>query len=136
MELTIFEKATRQALRFEMPVGLVTVEDLWNLPLSAKEGRSNLDQLAQGLHRQLKAASDEVSFVDQAAAGAGNADLQLRFDVVKRIIDVRVDERNAARAEADRREKKQRIMELIAKKQDEKLSAASEEELRQMLETV
>jgi hypothetical protein len=134
MELNIFEKASRQQLRFESASGLVTVEDLWNLPLTSATGRANLNDIARGVHQQLKAAGDEISFVEPAESN--NEDLQLHFDVVKRIIDVRVEERNAAKAETDRKAKKQKIMEIIARKEDESLSNSSIEDLRQMLESV
>lgn len=134
MEVSTFEQATRLKFRFESPVGGLTAEDLWDLPLSSATGRANLDDVAKRLHRQLKSAVDEVSFVQPALKT--NDELQLKFDVVKRVIDVRVAERDAAAAEAVRREKKQRIMEIIARKEDEQLSSTSVDELRAMLEAV
>jgi hypothetical protein len=133
--MTMFEKATRLKLRFDSPKGALTTEDLWDLPLSSATSRANLDDIARGLHRELKATIDEVSFVQPVTAKADD-ELQLKFDVVKRVIEVRVAERDAAKALAERREKKQRIMELIAKKQDEKLSETSIEDLERMLEAV
>ena len=34
--MNIFEQAARQAFRFESPKGFLTVEDLWNLPLTQR----------------------------------------------------------------------------------------------------
>lgn len=132
-EVNLFEKATRAALRFESAVGHITTEDLWSMPLTSST-RANLNDIAKGLHSQLKAADGEVSFVEPAAKS--NEELQLKFDVVKRVIDVRVEERNAARAAAEKSVKKQKIMEIIALKEDQSLSNASVEELRAMLEAV
>ena len=131
----MFEQASRLKVRFDTTKGLLSVEDLWDLPLTSETGRANLDDLARELHQQLKAAGDNVSFVSPVHNKADER-LQLGFDVVKRIIEVRVAERDAAKAETDRKARKQRIMSIIAQKEDEKLSSTSLEELRQMLETV
>jgi hypothetical protein len=112
--MELFEQATRRALRFESPKGALTVEDLWNLPLT----------------RQLKDA-DEESFV-QPTVGSKNVELNLKFDVVKHIIAVRVAERDAAAEAEKRRATKQRILELIAEKQDDNLKGKTLEELQAM----
>jgi hypothetical protein len=131
----MFEQASRLKIRFETSKGLLSVEDLWDLPLTSDTGRANLDDLARGLHQHLKDAGDNVSFVSPVENKADER-LQLGFDVVKHIIGVRVAERDAAKAETDRKARKQRIMSIIAQKEDEKLSSTSLEELRAMLETV
>jgi hypothetical protein len=135
MMTEIFEQAARLKLRFGSPKGALTVEDLYDLPLSSQSGRANLDDIAKALNRQLKVAVDEVSFVAPAAPKA-NDELELQFAVVKRIIEVRVAERDAAKARQEKAEKKQRIMELIARKRDEALSETSVEDLEKMLAEV
>jgi hypothetical protein len=135
MDLTIFERATRQKMRFDTTVGLLSVEDLWSLPLSCDTGKANLDDVARALHRHLKSTADEVSFVKPAENGSDVA-MELAFSVVKRVIEVRVAERDDAKAAADRKQRKQRLLEAIAKKEDEKLTSASAEELKQMLEAL
>lgn len=125
----MFEKASRLKLRFDSAKGLLTVEDLWDLPLTSNTGKANLDDIARDLHRLLKEA-DEVSFV-KPAQGSTESD-QLAFDVVKHIIDVRVAERDAAAQKAERAEKKQQILAMIAQKENEALGSTSLEELRAM----
>jgi hypothetical protein len=131
----MFEQASRLKVRFDTSKGLLSVEDLWDLPLTSETGRANLDDIARGLHQALKVSGDNVSFVTPTENKADER-LQLGFDVVKRIIEVRVAERDTAKAETDRKARKQRIMSIIAQKEDEKLSGTSLEELRQMLEAV
>jgi len=113
----MFEKATRQKLRFQTDKGLLSVEDLWDLPLTSQHGRTNLDDIARGLHGQLKNSND-VSFVVKERKS--NESVQLAFDIVKHIIDVKLVERDAAQLAATTKEKKQQIMQLIANKEQSK----------------
>jgi hypothetical protein len=125
----MFEQASRLKLRFESPKGLLTLEDLWDLPLTSAKG-ANLNDIAKGLNRELK-NSDEEDFVNRAANT--NSVAKLKFEIVKHVIGVRLTENEAAKQAADHREKKQRLLELIAKKQDESLAARSVEELQAMV---
>lgn len=62
-----FVKASRLALRFDTPKGLLTTEDLWNLPLTSHApGKPNLDDIAVGLHNKLQ-TKNTVSFVNTPA---------------------------------------------------------------------
>lgn len=126
----MFEKATRMRLRFETTAGLIDVEDLWQIPLTSNKGRPNLDDIAKDLHKKLK-NDDEVSFVykDKKPESLD----QLRFDIVKYIIDVKIAEREAEADATARKEKKQKILALIAEKQDENLRGKSLEELTEMV---
>ncbi len=128
----MFEQAVRLKLRFATPQGLLTMEDLWDLPLTSARG-ANLNDIAKTLNRQLKAAADE-DFVNPTAKP--NDALKLSFDVVKHVIDVRLAENDAIRTAAERRDKKDRLLELIARKQDESLAAKSIEELTAMVESL
>jgi len=131
---TMFEQASRMKLRFDSPQGLLAVEDLWDLPLTSTTGnRANLDAIAIDLNRQTREAEDTVSFVTPPA-DTGKAEISLKFDLVKYIIGVRVMERDERQAAVERKEKKQRLLELIARKQDQELEGKSVEELRAMVE--
>lgn len=127
----MFEKAARQKLRFETSKGLLTIEDLWDLPLSGNG--VNLDRIAIGLSKQLKEETTE-SFVVKAKRTSEV--LQLKFDIVKHIIDVRLAEAEEAKAKAETKDKKDRLLTLIAKKQDEQLEGKSLDELKAMVETL
>lgn len=125
----IFEQAARLKLRFDTPKGGLTAEDLWDLPLTSSRGPS-LNDLAIGLHRKLQDATP-VSFVDSAPAA--DPTLQLRFDLVKHVIDVRQAENRARADAAEKAQRKQRILSLIADKEDQALAAKSADELRELL---
>lgn len=127
----MFEQASRQKLRFETTMGLLSAEDLWELPLTSKRG-PNLNDIAIGLHNQTK--HDTVSFVEEDEKP--NPLLQLRFDIVKHIIDVKKAERKAAEEVASKREQKQKIMAIMSRKEDAALENASMEELQGLLATL
>lgn len=123
----MFEQASRMKLRFETERGSLSAEDLWDLPLTSSTGRLNLDEIALDLHGQLKGAAEVVSFVDEAAKG--DPVVQLRFDLVKHIIDVRKKENAEALAAKDRQATKQRLMAALERKRDNKFETMSEEDL-------
>ena len=128
--MNIFEQATRAQLRFSTPNGMLSVEDLWDLPLTSTTKRANLDDVAKMLDNQIKNTAS-VSFVNDVSEV--NTQTKLAFDVVLHIIKVRLAEQAAAKTAADARAKKQKIMAIIEQKQDEALSAASIDDLQSML---
>lgn len=127
----MFEQATRLKIRFETAKGSLTVEDLWDLPLTSAN-RPNLNDIAKSLSRYLR--ENEEDFVGTASKADTAA--QLKFAIVKHVIGVRIAENEAAKTAADRRETKTRIMALIAEKQDENLRGKSLDELQAMVATL
>jgi hypothetical protein len=126
--MSIFEQASRQALRFDSPVGDLTTEQLWDLPLTSKTGRPHLDGLARALHSELKSL-EEISFID-TKPDPRKAGLELRFAIVKHIIDVKLAERDTAKKAVEDAEKRQRLMAALAAKQDAALTTMSEDEIK------
>ena len=129
----MFEQASRLKLRFDTPVGLINVEDLWDLPLTNKASHvvgHNLDDLARDLSKRV--AETEESFVEKPAPK--DVETSLRFEIVKRVIKVRLEERDKAKAALQKKAKKQKILEILASKEDKTMQDMSEEDLRKMLE--
>jgi hypothetical protein len=126
----MFDKATRLKLRFETPKGSLSTEDLWDLPLTNGRSNASLNEIAKGISRQLKENVDE-DFVNQSRKA--DEVLELKLDIVKHVIAIRIAENDAAKLAAEKREKKQRLMDLIARKQDEQLEGKSLEELQAMV---
>lgn len=124
----MFEMAVRKKLRFESPKGLLTVEDLWDLPLTSQTGKANLDDIAKATNRKLRESGDEVSFVNPTKGT--NTDDSLRMDILKYIIGVRMAERDEAKKRAENKELKQRLYSKIAQKEDEALDGLSIDELK------
>ena len=128
--MSIFEQAIRSKLRFSTTKGLLTVEDLWDLPLVSMSGAQvNLDDLARVAYKEMEESACR-SFVQKASKISETA--KLKFDIIKHIIDVRLAERDAAIERSEKAVKKQRILELIATKEDESLAGKSLEELQKL----
>lgn len=122
----MFDKVTRMKLRFESNKGLLSVEQVWDLSLTA------LNEMAKGLSRQVKAAeTDEEDFI--GTKSNVDSELQLRFDVVKHIIGVKLKERDDIKDAAERKANNQVILELIQRKKQQELEGKSIEELEALL---
>nr|CAK6597571.1 unknown function [Klebsiella phage vB_Ko_K5lambda5] len=122
----MFDKATRLKLRFSSAKGDLSVEQVWDLGLTA------LNEMAKGLSRELKAATiDDEDFIGNNTSV--DSQLQLRFDIVKSIISTKLKERDDSLSAAEKREHNQAILELIKKKQQEELAGKSVEELQALL---
>lgn len=129
--MNVFEVASRQKLRLVTTKGALSVEDLWDLPLTSSSGRVCLDGIAIELHKQLKNTADVVSFVTDAATT--DPTTQLSFDIVKHVISERKAENAAALDAKTRAETKQKILAALAKKQEGAIDAMSEEDLLKKL---
>ncbi len=125
--MNIFETAARTKVRFESSKGLVTVEDLFDAPLTSKGGY-DLDSIAKLASRNLKEAGEE-SFV-ATAPNPARAALELKLEIVKSIIATKVSENAAKLDAAAKAQQKERLTGLLAEKQDEKLKGMTEEEIR------
>jgi len=126
----MFEKATRLKIRFATSAGQLAVEDLWDLPLTSKT-KVNLDDIASNIHKNLK-SGDDVSFV--VTEKKSNPIEQLRFDIVKYIIDTKLAENAVSAAAKAKSEQKQKILEIISQKEDESLLSMPLEELKKLIE--
>ena len=127
----LYKEAAKRKLRFTTTVGQLPAEDLFDLPLKARSKKDpNLNDIAKALNRQLKEDGDE-DFV--ARRTKPNKELKLKFDLVLDVIQVVQDRQAASERRELGRQKKARIMEIMAKKQDEQLEGQSMEDLEKLL---
>jgi hypothetical protein len=119
-----FAKATRLKLRFKSTTGPLTTEDLWDLPLQ------RLDTIAISLNKEVKESSD-ISFIKEKTTA--NKEIELKFEVVKYIIDIKLKEQEAAKKRREIAQKRQQLMELIDNKESQALAGESVEELKKKL---
>ena len=121
----MFEQAARVKLRFPTTKGKVTVEELWTLPMTSKL-HSSLDSIAKETNRALKAVEEE-SFVQ--ASTPANSLLELKMNILKHVIKVRLEESKLAANAGANKAKRDKILAIVADKQDEALIGLSVEEL-------
>lgn len=129
----MFIKAARQKIRFSTARGNLTVEDLFDLPLTSNTGKANLDDIAKGLHRLLK-EDTEISFVNQTKPE--DSINTLSFEIVKYVIGVKLEERRAAYLDAEKSATRQRIMAMIEQKKDAALGEKSVDDLEALLKSL
>lgn len=131
--MDMFEQATRTKLRFATPKGLIWVEDLWDLPLTSGTGKPNLDAIAVDLLKEVRASDETLSFVNPSTTSATKERTMLALNVVKHIINVRMAESRAASEARAKAETKQKLLEIISRKQDTELESKSLDELKAMV---
>jgi hypothetical protein len=124
----LFEQATRAKLRFSSPQGQLSVEDLWDLPLTGKGNQANLDDLYKNQHALVKASTDQVSLVTPTKK-VDDVD-ELKLEVVKHITLVLIAERDAKVSARKRAEQKRHLQSLLAQKELQAMEGQSMDELR------
>lgn len=120
----IFEYATRNKVRFSFR-GVISVEDLWDLSLA------NLDSIYKELNKQSK-QSEEESLLNIRTQE--DELLNVQIAIVKHIVSVKLAEKEAREKASAKKAQKQKIMSIIAAKQDEALQNSSIDELQKMLD--
>lgn len=122
----MFEIATRNKYRFPYVKGLVTVEDLWDLSVE------NLDVIFKELNAQVKTQKEE-SLLNTVTKSKKEAELENKIEIVKHIVSVKLAEREKKAKEKERREYKQKILQLIEEKKDKALGDLSVEQLEALI---
>lgn len=122
-----YKQASQLQLRFLTNKGNLSVEQLWNLSLT------DLADAIKAVKKVLKCADndDELSFLDENKTV--DVENQLRFNILK---DVYVDKQTSlkeARTATERKAFEQKILTIIAEKQEGDLKNKSIEELEAML---
>lgn len=118
----MFEKALRKKLRFTTTRGSLDVESLWDLPLK------ELDALYGNL-----SANQDNQQKSLLEGNKNDPDTELAIEIVKHIVEVKLEELDASKKAAANRALKQRILGIIADKKDEELVGKSTDELMEML---
>ena len=130
--MNIYKEATKKHIRFNVGrLTNLTVEDVWNLPLTGNGG-TNLDALAIALNDQLKDDAPK-SFVGDTRVSAAAKDAQLKFDIVLDIIKTKQDDIKQATEAAVKSATIQQLRDLKAKKSLEKFNDMSIEEIDEQL---
>jgi len=116
----IFEQATRKKLRFALNGGAETIstEELWELKLA------DLDKIAVAIDTKLGAEKSQKSFIGKKTKTASSV-LTLKLDVLKAIIDVKMEEEEKAKTKSEKKAQIALLEDILAKKQLNKLETSS-----------
>lgn len=128
--MNMFENAARTKMRIQSTRGALSVEQLWDVPLRSGDG-FDLNVIAKGVNRALKHLTEE-SFVDTEPNPA-QARVEATFTIVKHVIAVKLAEEEASRKAADNRLERQKLLRILAEKQDGKLSELSAKQLKKRI---
>jgi len=128
--MNIFEQSTKKRLRFKSPIGDIGVEDLWQLPLQSKSDKANLDDIAKSVARELK-TTEEESFVNKTSSSPIN---ELRLKVLKHIIASKIEDAEKLKDAEARRQRKEKLLTALDKKQDGAIEEMSEDEIKKELD--
>lgn len=120
----IFEYAVRNKIRFPFK-GMISVEDLWDLSLT------NLDSIYKTLNKQVKQSEEESLLVTKTSV---DTELEVQIAIVKHIVSVKIAEQEAREQASAKKAQKQKIMSIIAAKEDEVLQNSSVDDLKKMLD--
>lgn len=129
--MNIFERATRAKLRFESSVGLLSVEQIWDLPLTAKGGRPSLDALTRAAHLELKNL-EEGSFVE-VKPNPRKIELELQFEILKHVIASKLADKAAAEKVAENAERKRKLLAALSAKEENELTSMTKEQIEKAI---
>jgi hypothetical protein len=119
-----WKEIVRKKYRFETERGILTPEQLWDLPIM------ELDKLAVS-HEQAYKESGKKSFL--VTKSKKDKELKLKFDIILDILTTKVEEQEERKLEADKKTHEQKILGLIKEKKDNELKNLSIQELEKML---
>lgn len=122
-EMNIFEYANRNKVRFPYR-GLVSTEDLWDLSVE------ELDKIYKTLNSQVKQSKEDSLLLTHNEI---DEVLDIQIKIVKHIVSTKLVEQAEREKAADKKAQRQKLMAIIARKQDESLENASIEDLEKML---
>mgnify|MGYP003402909193 FL=1 len=128
--MNIFEKASREQIRFTTVKGPLTVEHLWDLPLTSRSG-FDLDSIAKSTNAELKAMQEESFVVTSTNPAKSTAELKL--EVIKFIIADRIAENEKTKQATARKQERERLVEILGQKQDEALKVMTPEEIQKRI---
>jgi hypothetical protein len=120
----MFEKGTRQKLRFGSDKGLLMMEDLYDLT------PAQLNVIAKRLNKDIKNAEEEDFLQEKSSA---DTKLKLAFDIVLHILNTKKDEAEKRKDYAVKKAEKERLLALLENKKNEKLASLSEDDIKKAI---
>ena len=124
----LFIIASRKKLRVSSTKGMLSVEDLWDL------SSRHLNEIYKSVMKEIKSQeAEEFSLTETSQV---DENLLMISQIVEYVYKTLRAERESAKNALERKEKKQRIAELISKKKEAALAEMEIEDLEKMLQEV
>jgi len=123
----MYKKAAQMKLRVATNRGNLSVEQLYDL------SKEEIGQLAIAYRPKKPIDDEELAFLKQETSAEETPE-QLTFRILKDIYLTKQAEEDKAHRRAEVRQRNRKLLEVIARKQDEALESKSIEELEAMLE--
>jgi hypothetical protein len=140
-EINIFERASRRKLLFSSSRGTLTVDQLWDLKLrdtsrsGGAGGKLDLESVST-LALEEEAKFGASSLVPSATSDVKRDDAALRVAILKRVIEVKLEEAAKAEKRVENAARRTKILEALEAKDNEALTSKSREELLKELAEV
>ena len=124
--MEMYKQASRMGLRVQTNRGILSIEQLWQL------NQSDLSSTIKAVKKVLKKNDDdELSFLEDSKVV--DIENQLRFDILKDVYLTKKKESEELRDAAEIKSHNQKILSLIAEKQEGKLKEMTIEELEKLI---
>ena len=125
--MDLYKKANKTKLRFETSKGILSTEQLWDLPVAT------LNELAVSLDEQYKDSGGK-SFIPNQTTTPKDKTIKLQLDVVIDILESKVKDQEKASKANETRLHNKRIAELIEKRKEGDMENLTVEELEKMIQ--
>ena len=127
--MNIFAQASKQKLRFNSPRGLLTVEDLWNLPLQAPN-KLDLESLVNALDTEIGDTPKRSRITKKKTV---NATLTLQLDIVEYIIEYKLQLQEEASIALGTKARKELLLQALVNKEADDLKNLSTADIKKQL---
>lgn len=128
----MFEKASRLNITYNCSFGVISVNDLWNLSLQT------LDTIAKNCRDNVNSFKESESFISEVSSETLKEKeiAELRFDIVRYIIKVKLEEKKQREDELSKQNTKKLLQELLYKKELQNLENLSVEEIQEKINSL
>jgi len=119
----MYKYITRNKVRFNYK-GLQSVEDLWDLPVE------ELDKIYGKLMKEKKTENEDTLL---EARSSNDKLVDIKISIIKDIFETKSQERKIRDEEIENKERKQKVLGIIERKQNAELEEMSIEDLQKMI---
>lgn len=134
--MTNYEYTARNKLRFESTRGLLTTEQLFDLPLTSTGDRPSLNEVGKKIREQLKSIDADEDLVETTSSTKQNRDLEIAFEIVKDIINIKKAEKTAREEQVKKSEEKRFYEELLVKARQKPAEGLTEEQILKKIKEI